>query len=79
MAVVDGLMRACARVTLTTKAKKQRFRGNLLVPESFENGDEYVAYNVYNLVVVVVERHLQIQPHELRQMPMGIRIFGAEN
>jgi hypothetical protein len=51
----------------------------VVVAQSLEHLRESVADRVQHLVVVVLERHLQIQADEFRQVTVSVGIFSAEN
>lgn len=51
----------------------------LLVSQALEDLHHGVGDGLDHLVVVVVEGHLDIQAHKLRQVPVGVGVLGSEN
>lgn len=51
----------------------------LLVSETLEDLHHGVGDGVDDLVVVVVEGHLDIQTHKLGQVTVGVGILGSEH
>lgn len=47
--------------------------------EAAEDGDEKVADLCERLVVVRVQRHLEIEPDEFGQVPVSVRVLRAEH
>ena len=51
----------------------------VLVAQAPEYLGEHLTDDLQGLVVVVHEGHLEVQPHELRQVPVGVGVLGAEH
>jgi hypothetical protein len=49
------------------------------VAEALEDEDEKLVEHLEDLVVVLVNFHLQVQPRELGQVPVRVRILRPEN
>jgi hypothetical protein len=47
--------------------------------QAMKDGPERAVEHVDNLVVVVLDGHLQVEPGELGQMPVRVGVFGAED
>ena len=58
-------------------------REHHLISKVFVEPSEYVQKQliegIHNFVIVVVDLHFQVQTGVLGEMPMGVRIFGAED
>ena len=52
---------------------------NVLGLKTPEHLYKEVADGLDDLVVVVVERHLHVKTHKLRQVTMGIGVFSSEH
>ena len=50
-----------------------------LVTQALEDLGEEVSYRVHHLVVVMRERHLQVQSHELGQVAVGVTVLRAKH
>jgi hypothetical protein len=49
------------------------------VAEAGEDALEHAVDEVHSLVVVLLDRHLEIEAHELGQVPMGVTVLRAED
>ena len=52
---------------------------SILSLQALEDVGEHVPDQVHHLVVVGVEGHLQVQPHELRQVAVGVGVLRPEH
>lgn len=52
---------------------------SVLLLESSEDGLEHAIDRLHSLVVVLLERHLEIESHELGQVSVSVGVFSTED
>ena len=52
--------------------KRKQYLISILLFETAEDSEEHGINDVKNLFIMVLKRHLEIQPYELRQVSVGI-------
>lgn len=75
-------MKGCCACTIRERPNVDLHRVELLGEasiEAIEDVHEHVGDHVHGLVVVLFDRHLHVQPHELRQMAVGVGVLRSEH